>query len=117
MKTITYVYTDPGTSCSNSAEQSVYVDICTGISVTEANSELSVYPNPSNENVFLEFKSATANSVILDITDVTGKLIQRNDLVSSGNFIRLYEIKTAGFANGVYFLKVNSNSVHRSDEY
>jgi len=108
MKTITYVYTDPGTSCSNSAEQSVYVDICTGISVTEANSELSVYPNPSNENVFLEFKSATANSVILDILDVTGKLIQRNDLVSSGNFIRLYEIKTAGFANGVYFLKVNS---------
>ncbi len=72
--------------------------------------ELSIYPNPSEKNVFIDLKTDTKNvPAIIEIYTENGKLVSSSteNLDSNGNLF--FEYKTANIAAGVYLVKIEYN--------
>lgn len=63
--------------------------------------ELSVYPNPASEILFVELDENFANAEI-EIFDLQGKLVLRQKAISGKN-----ALKTANFRSGFYVLQVH----------
>lgn len=71
--------------------------------------KLAVYPNPARENITIEFAVAKAEELKIQLTDVTGKVVQ--EIYSgnvSGNFN--YQFSSSDLASGIYLLKINTDS-------
>ncbi len=62
-----------------------------------------VYPNPANDELFIDTKLNTNQSYQLNITDITGKLIQSTNIIGDGNTIKL---TTNNLNNGLYFVNL-----------
>ena len=94
--TITYTYvSDDG--CENSAEETLYVDACTGIDeITE--DAVQVYPNPANEIVNISSKS---NMVSVRIYNYTGQLMESLKLNE-----RSYQSNTSSLPAGFYSIYI-----------
>lgn len=87
--------------CYNEDTTSVYVEICTGISVSYAN-RVSVNPNPFKNNLKVELGNGGIASVI--ITDVTGRTVITQNI--KGNSV----INTENLIKGIYFVNINLNN-------
>lgn len=68
--------------------------------------DILVYPNPIQDQVSIELENA--NDVIFELYDITGKLIQRNDLISGNNVISTKQLTQGVF---MYMLTQNQNVV------
>ncbi len=68
-------------------------------------SSISVYPNPSTENITVTLNIKQASHVQLQLIDLTGKLIKD---INAGEIKGEYKntINTTGITKGIYFLKV-----------
>lgn len=81
----------------------------TGVKNIENNiSNVSIYPNPSTDNISIEMNVQKMSSVKFQLVDLTGKLIKE---LNAGDIQGKYNttINTVGIAKGTYFLKVNAN--------
>jgi hypothetical protein len=70
-------YTLTGTDangCSSTAQVAIGIDACTGISSFAEGTSLMVYPNPTSGQLTVE--SNYAGNEILEITDVTGRILR-----------------------------------------
>ena len=108
--TLTYSYTDPGTGCSASVDQSIFVDVCSGITMNPASSTgLAVYPNPASMMVQIDLNLISRDNIQLNVLDISGRLIRSivNEITSSGN--HLYNFSTEELANGVYYITLQSD--------
>ncbi|MBT8259889.1 MAG: T9SS type A sorting domain-containing protein, partial [Bacteroidia bacterium] len=75
-----------------------------------ATNSFIVYPNPSN-NIF-NIKFATPTDFNFNIIDITGKtILSRKDIDNSQNH---FQLNMSNFAPGIYFLKIESNSVYKN---
>lgn len=105
----TTIYTVTGTQagCSKSATIAVTVNACVGLFEQNAsnNSEIQIFPNPSNG----EFMLITEKSISVSIQDVSGKIIYSKELSEGTHKINLNE-----FANGNYFLKTSDGENKQS---
>ncbi|PBQ31322.1 hypothetical protein CNR22_05945 [Sphingobacteriaceae bacterium] len=99
---VSYVYTDAGSTCSNVAETSLIVEECTGIAKTNPASSVSIYPNPAKDNLVVN--SGIANASVA-IADATGRLVLIKTLNSSEEKIKLDTI-----SNGMYIISVLDGS-------
>jgi len=100
--TISYFYTD-NNFCSNSADASVIVSECTGISSSgTVNSLVSIYPNPAKE--YLVIRSELTNAKI-SIMDALGRSILTKDLTLSEEKIKLETLTT-----GLYMISIQDGS-------
>lgn len=82
----------------------------TGVSVeslTKAN--VSLYPNPANNNVTIDLGNAT--QATFQLVDIKGQLIIRKELNSNNTLINLNEV-----AKGVYFVKVTAEGVQYTNK-
>jgi len=70
-------------------------------------SNLNIYPNPTNDKLFIEFDALEKN-VSYEILDVTGKTIDHN---STALEARILEINLSSLRSGIYFLKVKLNNI------
>lgn len=107
--TLTYSYTDAGTGCSASVDQSIFVDVCSGITMNSASlTGITVYPNPASMLVQIDLNLITPENIQLNVLDISGRLIRSivNEITSSGN--HLYNLSTAELANGVYHITLQS---------
>lgn len=80
----------------------------TGINAIENNiTNVSIFPNPSTENVTVEFNVKKASQVTLKLVDLTGKLIKE---INAGEVFGIYKtsISFTDIAKGSYFLKISS---------
>ncbi len=79
---------------------------------TESDPEnsLKVFPNPSSGKVYVEISSNNSHNTSVILSDVMGDELYKID---DQNFTRKnrYEIDMNRFANGIYFIKVNSGSL------
>lgn len=66
---------------------------------------LSVFPNPTQENLNVSFDAASAKSVQLDITDVLGETVKTLNLQNTNSSIN-EQINVQDLPSGVYMLKV-----------
>lgn len=81
----------------------------TGVKNIENNiSNVSIYPNPSTDNISIEMNVQKMSSVKFQLVDLTGKLIKE---LNAGDIQGKYNttINTVGISKGTYFLKVNAN--------
>lgn len=76
----------------------------TGIAAISVNPDINVYPNPATESVFISIKDAPAKYAV-SILDVTGKLLQSEQLTSAQS---VYELSIGNYSNGMYFIKISS---------
>ncbi|TNE77820.1 MAG: T9SS type A sorting domain-containing protein, partial [Bacteroidetes bacterium] len=70
--TITYTYTD-GNTCSNSAQSTINISDCAGITELELNG-ISIYPNPATDQITL--KSNKYMVELVKLYDAAGRLVR-----------------------------------------
>ncbi|MDF1546250.1 MAG: agmatine deiminase family protein [Bacteroidales bacterium] len=67
--------------------------------------DISSYPNPVKERLFVSFRSEAVRRIELIITDLNGKVyISRKISVHAGNYIEQFNLN--GFSKGMYLLTV-----------
>jgi hypothetical protein len=70
---------------------------------------LSVYPNPSNDVLNIDFSLKAQSDVAISLQDITGKQVYTHTLVQkNGN--QGFQINTANLADGVYSLSLRSSN-------
>jgi len=80
-----------------------------GLNEVSKNDNISLYPNPAQNNLNVTIENAQANSTI-SVIDALGKSIFNSTLEGKGRVIT--NIDLTSVSNGVYFVRVNSgNSV------
>lgn len=93
---ITYTYDDEN-GCSNFAQDSIFVDECTGTNNVQQQASLVVYPNPNNGQFVVE-----SNAVISSI-----KIINQFGIVVYSSRVNDHKARLIiDLSKGFYFLKV-----------
>lgn len=67
---------------------------------------IGIYPNPATSSINIVCGSNATGSTI-EIMDATGKLIHTSTVLSGNSAV----VDISGFANGIYFVRVNKGSV------
>jgi hypothetical protein len=78
-----------------------------GISAVNENSGVQIYPNPATDEVNVLFDSNIGNTAIVQLTDVTGRLINiwNYDKTNNGQL----KLNLAGVNAGTYFIRIKSD--------
>jgi hypothetical protein len=97
---VSYNYTDPNTTCSNSNTLSITVSDCTGLDEIAKNSNATVYPNPNAGKFILEV--GNVGNYVLEIYNALGQKVLKQNLSEEKMVIDLGEN-----ANGIYIVKIN----------
>jgi hypothetical protein len=103
---ITFNYTVTGSNangCSNTAEVSVKVDACTGISESGVFSSLKIYPNPTH-GLFMIQNPVKENTISVSVYDVVGNLVYTSSAITDGMTIDIQQQ-----AKGLYFVHLIQN--------
>jgi hypothetical protein len=84
----------------------VHVTISLTVIENVSQNQLSIYPNPANNNVYVQTVEINPEPVSLSISDLNGRLLK---LEKQSNAEGTYEIDLAGIPAGVYILKVTNS--------
>jgi hypothetical protein len=103
-QTITYSYTDMNL-CSASMNDSLYVDLCTGIISTESSSPF-VYFDSNKGQIIIVLKEEST----IELFNSSGQIV-----FSKRDQSGIFSIGTSEFSNGVYMLRVigKNDNVHQ----
>jgi len=94
-----------------------YLDDINLTTVTDLNEQyghalnLSVFPNPSNDQVSIAFDLLEDKNVEVTLTDVLGKTVKTISEQRLGNGNHTLNIAVGDISKGIYFVKVNVNNV------
>jgi uncharacterized protein (TIGR02145 family) len=70
-----------------------------------ADRNLRIYPNPMNENSFIEFETASQGNTTIELFDVAGKQVaQTQNLLQGGR----HTFAISGLSSGIYTLSIKS---------
>lgn len=80
-----------------------------GLSEIENSIAMNIYPNPANTQANVSFSLKTESTVVISVSDLSGKTVYANDLgsISMGNHTST--IDTDKLSNGVYVVKFVTN--------
>lgn len=98
-----YSFTNSSTGCSNTANTTLVVSVCTDIRAVGGTDGLQVYPNPTTGAFTIDLNNGMDKTI--EVTDPSGRIILL--AVTEKN---TFDVNIAQFANGVYFVKVLSNN-------
>jgi len=95
--------------CTNGYGNNLYIDDInltgsTGIDEIDISNYVSVFPNPSSGDIFVNISSANLGNVSVKITDVMGKVIAE----SNENSVSNMKFDLSKESNGMYFVEVKS---------
>lgn len=103
---ITYTHTDIN-GCSDSAAQSVVVDICSGMQETNNGIVISTVPNPNNGEFVLTFDIVKADDYVLEIHNALGQIVYSEQLNTfSGTYSNKIDLRESG--HGAYTIRLRS---------
>ncbi|MBK6985659.1 MAG: T9SS type A sorting domain-containing protein [Bacteroidetes bacterium] len=71
---------------------------------------VTIFPNPNNGNVSLQFAELTKGNVDVTISDVTGKIVYQNKLQVT-NALKNFDIDVK---SGIYFVKIHDSSLNKT---
>ncbi len=108
---ITVTATDP-LGAENSGEFSFTVNHVTGIELSNAGIK-RLYPNPSYGIVYLELKNIPAADVLIEISDLSGRVIYLNKFPSVTGEI---EINLSKLIKGIYLVKYSYNNINHFEK-
>ena len=104
--TIYYDYTDPITGCSAYTTKNVYVDICNSIEEYFSQGAISLFPNPVDNELTINFYLKYENNLSIDLYNCLGQLIY-SDYLNKFSGQLSYKINTTTFSEGFYIIKFN----------
>lgn len=81
-----------------------------GISESESISEISIFPNPANEHLTIQFKATQNKATVLNIVDIAGRVIKSIEY-NSITGINSLKMDVSDLQSGVYFIKNNDSSL------
>lgn len=73
------------------------------------NTGLSIYPNPTNGNVTVNFFAANNEDVVVNILDINGRLIKSESVKNLSSGYTDYNFNTSDMNNGVYIVNISSS--------
>jgi len=87
---------------SSSCSKTSYCFNISGLSVTNLfeNNQINIYPNPTNN--LINIRQEKANSITIQVLDITGKV-----LLTKSSTNQLTTIDLSEFTNGIYLVKVS----------
>jgi hypothetical protein len=96
-------------ACGTSATRILSVEtlFCPRMGDATSTSGVSIYPNPANENVNIEFTADKAQNATITLTDATGRVVYTEAKEVSEGFNNA-KINVKGFASGIYTLQLQS---------
>jgi len=92
--------------CSKTISQVIAVANTTGLQNQNFLNGISIYPNPTSENMFIQLYHNYSKSLTISIADVSGRVINTclHSLISGNNLV---EINLQQLNSGTYFLKLS----------
>ncbi|OFY82949.1 MAG: hypothetical protein A3F72_03320 [Bacteroidetes bacterium RIFCSPLOWO2_12_FULL_35_15] len=103
---LTYTYSDVN-SCSNIANSSILVDICTGVETAANQGQIIIYPNPFTTNTTIKIDDVIElTSASMRVYDVLGKEV----LVFTNINTHELKIERKDLRAGIYFYQFINNS-------
>lgn len=106
--------TDPSSSTASTRVFAVYIDMTVSVPEIKLSSDIAdfiAYPNPSNENINLEFSVRTAGKVKLELFDSGGKLIDVifNSHVNTGQK-KVVTVNLREYASSAIYCRISKES-------
>ena len=103
----------------NGESQNMYIDNINisgtvGVHEFENSIELSIYPNPTNSASTVEFTSPNNSKVNILVYDVTGRVVEHNELNANAGVTNKHSVNASGkLTAGIYFisLTIDNNKV------
>jgi len=92
--------TNPANGCSTNSDSTTSINQLSAIS-----EQLSIYPNPFNNNIFIKINSAASNvnEWSLQLTDVLGRQLYSMPSLNYNN-----EIDLSNLPNAIYFIEISN---------
>lgn len=87
-----------------------------GLDESDLVQELSIYPNPSDDELNIRFNAPAAQSMIFTITDISGKVVQTNAINANAGS-NLVMMNTIDLASGMYFLNIQSGGNQQTKQF
>lgn len=81
----------------------------TGIPELTQNNDVTVYPNPTENNLFIKFSDNNTNQHLVQLYDVTGKQLMSSQFNGSN-----YTINRGNISSGIYFLRITDTKTDKS---
>ncbi|MBL7884982.1 MAG: DUF839 domain-containing protein, partial [Bacteroidia bacterium] len=108
--TISYTYTDVN-GCSNTASTDVNVSLATLLTTFTNGTSANVYPNPANEQTFVNIQTANESIITISIYDITGReiVLMNKQKVSTGNTSIEINKSTLNLSSGTYWVKISTS--------
>jgi hypothetical protein len=88
--------------CQNSTTYVQIVNLCAGLNELKENTNFSIYPNPTRENLFVEYDVTSTHSGKIIIEDIQGKQVRTHVME---HIEKVVEIKNLGLEPGIYFCR------------
>lgn len=85
-------------------------DLIVGFNEAESNTDIEVYPNPTEDELNVAFSLNNAQSAVISIQDLTGKAMQKH-LIHANAGSNLVFIDTKLLASGMYFVRFESAGI------
>jgi hypothetical protein len=87
------------------------VKMNTGVDVglresADTKAEFSIYPNPSQTEVFVDFETSPEKSYSFDIVDIRGSIVKQAAFRSVKNGMQHHRVDLSGLSAGTYFAKL-----------
>ncbi len=106
---VMYTYTD-GNGCSNSTTLALNISFTTGVNTTSVMDNLTIYPNPFNDQLNISFSTITIDAVsYYRVVDERGRLVLNGNIISKDGEVKK-SINTEVLESGFYYLIVVNSS-------
>lgn len=98
---------------SSGESQNLYIDNINvsgtvGIDEFENSLGLAIYPNPTSSSSEVEFTSPSSSNVNITVFDVTGRVVEKNELNGIAGITMKHTINSSNHLNsGIYFISIN----------
>ncbi len=76
---------------------------------TKRENNLSLYPNPTNGDVFVAFNSNEGETAIISVMDINGRVVKQEKLGKLSSGEANYTLDTKDLSSGMYIVSINSD--------
>ena len=104
-----YVRLIVGNACgTDTIIKQIYVNKALSVEDVNTDTQISLYPNPSKENITLKLDNPWNGEIGLKIIDMSGKTVRNAQFFKVGESIEI-NISVSDLATGVYAISINHN--------
>jgi hypothetical protein len=103
------VITTNAANCADTSEYITVIDTCAPtVSIYNlASGEISVFPNPASDVIYMQTNIISSNDLIIELTDITGKITAIKNYSIIRGSPAIIKIERNGLPPGIYVVKVS----------